>query len=85
MSLANLLNAAKQSRDTPSLSDELPYHLFDDASHLFINTTSIGMGLRFAPLAGVGDSEVESLNKIFCALPEGKKWRYQIELSMDHR
>ncbi|KFA94973.1 type IV secretion system protein TraC [Vibrio sp. ER1A] len=85
MSLSNLLNAAKQSRDTPSLSDELPYHLFDDASHLFINTTSIGMGLRFAPLAGVGDSEVESLNKIFCALPEGKKWRYQIELSMDHR
>lgn len=85
MSMATLMRSAKQIRGVPCVSDELPYHLFDEATHLFINTTSLGMGLRFLPLAGAGDSEVSALNTLFCSLPEGNKWCYQIELAMDHR
>ncbi|MGX9520540.1 type IV secretion system protein TraC [Vibrio mediterranei] len=83
--LSPLFQSAKQSRDTPSLSEELPYHRFDERKHLFLNTTSLGMGLEFMPLTGAGDSDVEALNKLLCMLPEGKAWFYQIEMVMDHR
>ncbi|MEZ9698834.1 type IV secretion system protein TraC [Vibrio sp. 10N.261.46.E12] len=85
MSVEPLFKAAHRLRETPVISDELPYHLFDEDKNVFINTSSVGMGLNFIPLSGVTDTEVETLNKLLCDLPEGDAWFYQVDLSVDNR
>ncbi|MFA0057707.1 type IV secretion system protein TraC [Vibrio echinoideorum] len=85
MSIKTLLKATERLRATPIISDELPYHLFDGENNVFINTSSVGMGLNFIPLSGVSDVEVETLNRLICDLPEGDAWHYQIDLSVDNR
>ncbi|MGR5299158.1 TraC family protein [Vibrio mediterranei] len=67
-----------------TLSDDLPYQDFDHPSHLFINKTTVGMGLHFTPLAAASDQTADTLNTLFCTLPEGEDWHYQINLTTDH-
>ncbi|MGF1884076.1 type IV secretion system protein TraC [Vibrio splendidus] len=85
MSVKPLLGASRRLRTTPILSDELPYHVFDEEKNVFINTSSVGMGVNILPLSGVTDTDVETLNTLLCDLPEGDAWFYQVDLSVDNR
>lgn len=67
------------------MSQELPYLYFDEETHLFINTSSVGFGLHLSSLTGANDDLVENLNKLLCSLPEGDAWDYQIHAKSTNR
>ena len=74
--LTGLYKAAKPN--VRHMHRELPYRYFDHVTTLFHNTDSTGFGRKLSVLGGASMELVKSLNEIICALPEGKKWDYQL-------
>lgn len=62
------------------LHQELPYRYFDDATNVFHNKKSFGIGFKLNVLGGANDDLVNSLNKFIMELPQGSRWDYQIAL-----
>ena len=83
--LSYFVEQLKSQRDTPTMTEWLPYREYDSEKELYINTSSIGFAYIVEPLAGANDELVENLNAILCDLPDGDSWDYQFTMMGTHQ